>query len=63
MELYLQVNYEGYITDCLEYKHDDYIKVNLTLPLPEHFIAGCYKYIGNNEYVHDDEKHDELFNI
>ena len=58
--MYIQVNNDGYITDCIDYSYANYIEVDFELPLPDHFIAGCYKYLGNNQYEHDEIKHAEV---
>ncbi len=59
MKFYIQV-VDGYIKDCIIYQYGDYIEVEFETPLPDHFIAGCYKYLGNNQYEHDQVKHDEI---
>ena len=53
---YIQVDANGYITDCIEFPHGDYIQVDLELPLPESFIAGIYKYLESGDFELDEEK-------
>lgn len=60
MKFFIQVNQEGFITDAITYRHGDYIECELPTPLPDKFIACCYKYLGNNEFEIDQEKYDKL---
>ena len=55
-KFYIQLNGEGYITDCIEYEHEGYQQAEFDLPLPESFIAGWYKYLGNNKVKLDEDK-------
>jgi hypothetical protein len=60
MQFFIQINQEGYITDCIESSHTGYLPVDLPLPLPQGLIGGWYKYLGENEIGYDGLKHDEL---
>lgn len=54
MKFYIQIDQDGYITDCIEYPYKDYIEVEFNIPLPSRFISGEYHYVGNNLYEHVD---------
>lgn len=59
MNFYIQLNFENYITDCITYPVENYIPVMLEIPLPDKFIAGCYKWLGDH-YEIDQEKYNQL---
>lgn len=42
-KFYLQVQPNGVITDAIEYPHEDYIEVELQLPLPVGLTGGWFK--------------------
>lgn len=53
MNFYVQINADGYITDCIEYPYSDYIKCDFDVPLPDKFISGCYRFIDSTTYELD----------
>jgi len=60
MKFYIQINEDGYITDAINYEYEKYIECQLQIPLPDKFIAGCYKYLGNNLVERDEERYKQL---
>ena len=49
-KLYLQLDQNNIIRDCIEYPHEGYIEHEATLPLPIGLIGGWWK-LENGEFV------------
>lgn len=56
MSYYIQVNKDGYITDCITQPRVNYLEVEFPEPPPNNFINGTYRYVGNNQVVLDGSK-------
>lgn len=60
--LYIKLNSENIIVDCLSYQYKGYVPIEFSGELPLHFYSGCYKY-EDGKIMRTDKECDECYDF